>query len=117
AVTVIINATPVSPTVVNQLTYVGASDIEYDATPLSGHTLVWYSDAAGSTQLTTKPAVSTAVAGELTAYVAQQNNATGCISPIISVTVTVKPVGIRVVKRVDQENVNAPGTLNYTIEV
>ncbi|MBL1411591.1 DUF7507 domain-containing protein, partial [Sphingobacterium faecale] len=109
-------AAPTVPVTTNQYTYVGATGIVYDATAATGHTLVWYSDGSGSS-IITKPIVSTAIQGTFTAYVAQQNDATGCISRIISVIVNVNPVGIKVTKTVDKDNITTPTTLTYNITV
>ncbi|ERJ60163.1 T9SS C-terminal target domain-containing protein, partial [Sphingobacterium paucimobilis] len=107
---------PSTPNTTNTSTYVGAPGIAYDATANPGHTLVWYSDEEG-TSIIPKPSVSTAAQGTFIAYVAQQNDVTGCISEIVSVLVTVKPVRVEVTKTVDQDNINAPKVLKYEIKV
>ena len=117
AVTLTINAAPVAPEVADQVTYVGATGIEYEAVALPGHTLVWFEEDHSPVDPNEKPAVSTAVLGVFTAYVAQQNDETGCLSEIVAVRVIVNPVGISVVKSVVQSSINAPSTLDYTIEI
>src|SRR5690606_23562764 len=60
---------------------------------------------------------NTESAGTFTAYVAQQNNETGCISIIVPVKVAVKAVGVKVTKTVIENVIDGPSTLNYTITI
>src|SRR5690606_37621360 len=52
-----------------------------------------------------------------TAYVAQQNDDSGCISPIVPVKVLVKPVAITVEKAVNLADIDEPGALTYTVSI
>src|SRR5690606_11466563 len=56
-------------------------------------------------------------AGEYTAYVAQQNDHSGCGSPIVPVKVLVKPVAITVEKAVNLASIDEPGALTYTVSI
>src|SRR5690606_25815929 len=105
------------PVVATTTTYVGAIGIVYDVTALADHTLVWFDENGNPLTPNEEPVVNTAVAGEYTAYVAQQNNDSGCISPIVPVKVLVKPVAITVEKAVNLTSIDEPGALTYTVSI
>ncbi|MFB2118458.1 hypothetical protein, partial [Parapedobacter sp. 2B3] len=110
-----VNALPVAPVAVDQVTYVGATGIEYNVTASADYTLIWFDENGNPLTPNEKPAVSTAVAGEFTAYAAHQDNETGCVSEIVPVKVVVKRVELSVEKTVDLTDINGTGQLAYTI--
>lgn len=91
-ITVNVDPTPIAPTVsTTSFTYCkGDIATALTATPSSGHTLVWY-DSDASTVLTSAVVPQTTTPGTITYYVAQEN-ANGCESPLVSITVTVNPL-------------------------
>src|SRR5690606_29239150 len=105
------------PNVANRITYVGATEIEYDVTVFSDHTLIWFDENGNPLTPNEEPVINTALAGEYTAYVAQQNHDSGCISPIVPVKVLVKPVAITVEKAVNLASIDEPGSLTYTVSI
>ena len=63
-----------------------------EATPLSGHSLVWYgTDASGGNGATDAPTPDTQASGETTYYVSQVNDVTGCESDRATIVVSIKP--------------------------
>lgn len=71
---------------------VGETATPLTAVALTGHTLMWYTQATGGTGSTTAPTPSTASAGTTTYYVSQVNDNTQCESVRTPVTVTLTAV-------------------------
>jgi len=91
-VTVTVNAIPSAPTTdpsnVTEYCLNDASPSELLATPLSGHTLIWY-DASNTVLSTTSSRTpSTGTVGS-TLYKVTQTDASGCESSTLNITVTV----------------------------
>ena len=94
-VTVTVNAIPSAPTTdpsnVTEYCLNDASPSELLATPLSGHTLIWY-DASNTVLSTTSSRTpSTGTVGS-TLYKVTQTDASGCESSTLNITVTVNPL-------------------------
>ncbi|MDQ6609253.1 MAG: T9SS type A sorting domain-containing protein [Bacteroidota bacterium] len=62
------------------------------ATALAGHTLFWYTTAAGGIGLTAAPTPLTLIAGTTSYYVTQVNSTTGCESARTKIDVIVNPL-------------------------
>jgi Pyruvate/2-oxoacid:ferredoxin oxidoreductase gamma subunit len=84
-ITVVVNATPVAPTVSSPVTYCqNATAVPLTAT---GSNLLWYTVATGGTGSSTAPTPNTTVAGSTNYYVSQTIN--GCEGPRATITVIV----------------------------
>ena len=88
-ITVLINASPATPTVQNVTYCQGASALALTATASSNHSLNWYTVATGGSSSSTAPTPSTTIAGSVDYYVSQTTTTTGCESPRAKITVTV----------------------------
>ena len=92
-ISVSVNALPNPPVVITSVSYCkDASAIPLSATASSGHTLKWYTVATAGTASTTAITPSTSVVGQITYYVSQVNQTTGCESARASIEVTVKSI-------------------------
>ncbi|MCG7858897.1 hypothetical protein MD537_18110, partial [Flavihumibacter sediminis] len=86
---IVVNATPVAPTVTTPVIYCeGSNPTVLTATPASGNTLLWYTDATGGTGSTTPPTPLTNTVGS-TIYYVSQVTALNCEGPRAAITVTV----------------------------
>jgi len=84
------------------LTYPANTSFEYcvgetasalTATPATGNTLQWYTEATGGIAITTAPTPNTSSVGTTTYYVSQKNS-NGCESSRVSIQVTVNPTPV-----------------------
>jgi gliding motility-associated-like protein len=89
ALTVTVTAVALPTATTNIVLCEGDTAAQLTATAASGHTLQWYTDAAGGTASTTAPTPSTSSAGSTTYYVSQLNNTSNCESTRVAITVTV----------------------------
>lgn len=89
--TVLINPTPVAPTVVPTLAYCQyLPTVALTATPVTGNTLKWYTSNTSTTPLAGAPTPSSLVPGTYTWYVSQ-TSPQGCEGPRAAIAVTIKP--------------------------
>ena len=92
SISVTVNPTPATPTVVKRQYCLGDPTVSVVATALLGHNLQWYADSLSTLALTAAPVPSSATADTLTYFVRQVNNLTGCASPRIRLTVVINPL-------------------------
>ena len=89
SITITVNATPAAPIVTSPLPLCqGTTASPLTATPAAGTTLRWYSDAAGTIQIST-PTPSTATATTLSYYARSINTTTSCQSPVVRLDVII----------------------------
>ena len=92
SISVTVNPTPATPTVVNRQYCLGDPTVSVVATPLANQNLEWYSDSLGATTFASAPVPSSAAVDTFTYFVRQVNNLTGCASPRIRLTVVINPL-------------------------
>ncbi|MEP7374587.1 MAG: PKD domain-containing protein [Chitinophagaceae bacterium] len=86
-----VNPKPIVPTVSSPVTYCeGETAVPLTATATTGNDLLWYTVSSGGTGSTTAPTPNTALVGNISWYVSQTNNITGCESARSLITVTIK---------------------------
>ncbi|PZF74845.1 Ig-like domain-containing protein [Taibaiella soli] len=91
SVAVLINPTPVAPTVVPTVAYCQYLPTTIlSATPVTGNVLKWYTSSTSTTPLAGAPTPSSQVPGTFTWYVSQ-TSPQGCEGPRASIAVTIKP--------------------------
>lgn len=91
SVNVLINQTPVAPTVVPTIAYCQyLPTTVLSATAATGNILKWYTSNTSATPLATAPTPSSQVPGTYTWYVSQ-TSPQGCEGPRASIAVTIKP--------------------------
>jgi uncharacterized repeat protein (TIGR01451 family) len=76
-----VNAKPAAPVAQDKTYCQGVAAVALTATGASGHTILWYGNAAtGGTSVTTAPVPLTDAIGTFTFYVSQKDNTSGCES-------------------------------------
>ncbi len=89
-VTIIVNPKPIKPTFTNNYVYCqGQTPISIAATPLTLHTLNWYTILSSTPSLAT-PIINTSIPGNFKYYISQVNSI-GCESDIDSITIAINP--------------------------
>ncbi|MDG4717221.1 immunoglobulin domain-containing protein, partial [Winogradskyella marincola] len=91
-ITIIYDEGFVEPPIVSDVIYCEGSAVDpLNIQPLDEHTILWYSDSSGTTQLPGEPTIDTSVVGE-TVYYLSQENSDGCNSELIPMVVTISAV-------------------------
>ena len=93
AIGILINAPVVSPVVKSLISLCQGANVNPIQVNVSkGYRLLWYQQSNGGAGVENVPVPSTATIGSTDFYVSQQNNATGCLSDRLKITVKVNAV-------------------------